>query len=73
MLIVNFQSIRNKTPYINVLIETSNPDIIIGTETWTNKDMLSSEFFPGNYSVYRMDRGTDSYVGVLVAFVNTLM
>ena len=72
MLIINFQSIKNKVPDLSILIETSQPDIIIGTETWTNKDMLSSEFFPDNYTVYRRDRGTDNHGGVLVAVINTL-
>ena len=38
------------------LIDTHNPDIIFGTESWLNSDILSSEIFPDGYSVYRQDQ-----------------
>ncbi|KAK3091858.1 hypothetical protein FSP39_023193 [Pinctada imbricata] len=38
----------------------------MGTETWLNPSIASSEFFPPNYEVLRQDR-SDSYGGVLLA------
>jgi hypothetical protein len=32
-------------------IDSSQPDIIIGTETWLTKDMNSSEFIPNDFEV----------------------
>ena len=71
-VIVNFQSIRNKTAELEVLVDTTTQDAIIGTETWFNKSTLSSEFFPDTYTVYRRDRGTDSHGGVLIAVQTSL-
>ena len=48
------------------LIQSSNPDIIFGTETWLKPSEFSSEFFPQNYVVYRKDR-PDGYGGCLLA------
>jgi hypothetical protein len=43
-------------------IDSSQPDIIIGTETWLTKDMNSSEFIPNDFEVFRRDRGSDPQV-----------
>jgi len=48
------------------LLDTHNPDIVFGTESWLKPDILSSEVFPTGYSVYRKDR-SDGYGGVFVA------
>jgi hypothetical protein len=47
------------------------PDIILGTETWLDKDTSSYEFFPSElFNVYRSDRkpnkNNQSYGGVLI-------
>jgi hypothetical protein len=34
VMVVNFQSIKNKSAELAVCIEVDQPDIIIGTETW---------------------------------------
>ena len=49
-------------------IETAQPDIIIGTETWLKPDITNSEIFPPEmgYNVFRRDR-KDGYGGVLIA------
>jgi hypothetical protein len=31
---INFQSIKNKKPELDILLDTTKPDVIIGTETW---------------------------------------
>jgi hypothetical protein len=48
-------------------IDSSQPDIIIGTETWLTKDMNSSEFIPNDFEVFRRDRGSDPHGGVLIS------
>ena len=30
---INFQSIKNKKPELDILLDTTKPDVIIGTET----------------------------------------
>jgi hypothetical protein len=31
---INFQSIKNKKTELDILLDTTKPDVIIGTETW---------------------------------------
>ena len=69
---INFQSICNKKPELEEIINSAKPDIIIGTETWLNPNIPSHELFPPNlYNVYRKDRTQNnkgkSYGGVLIA------
>ena len=69
LLTINFQSIRKKGRNIDLLVETTKPDVILGTETWLSQDMPSSYFFnPAlGYKVYRRDRPQDPHDGVLLA------
>ncbi|CAG2187545.1 unnamed protein product [Mytilus edulis] len=62
-LVVNFQRIRNKVPdtQVLVLIDNADPDMIVGTETWLNSEIVSPEVLPNNYNVFRRDR--DDYHG----------
>ena len=53
-------------------MDTAEPDIIIGTETWLKPEIHSSELFPPTYNVFRKDR-KDGYGGVLVATKTTLI
>ena len=71
-IIVNFQSIKNKVPETQVLIDSADPDIIVGSETWLNSNVFSSEVLPANYNVFRRDR-TDGYDGVLIAVKDDLV
>ena len=66
ILNVNYQSVKNKKEEIGNLIDSADPCVIIGTETWLNSRMHSSEIFPSNYEVIRHDR-EDGYGGVLLA------
>ena len=51
-----------------------NPDIIIGTETYLDSSVNSSELFLSNYSVIRKDRHFDnSKGGVLIAMKDDLI
>ena len=49
--------------------QTSKPDIIIGNETWLNKNVLSSEVFPSTLfeDVFHNDRESREGGGVLIA------
>lgn len=68
-LCINFQSIRKKGKYISTLIESTRPDVIIGTETWLSSDVNSSEIFEENlgFDVHRSDRPNSPHGGVLLA------
>ena len=69
---IYFRSVKNKVPELDIVLESTSPDIIIGTETWTNNTMHSSELYPDNYTIYRRDRGTDDHGGVVIATMNNL-
>ena len=66
IVVVNFQSAKNKKEEIGNMIDSCNPDVIIGTETWLNENIHSTELFPPSYTVIRKDR-SDGYGGVLIA------
>ena len=54
---INFQSICNKKPDLLEIINSVKPDIIIGTETWLDKSIPSTDYSPNNmYNIYRNDR-----------------
>ena len=45
ILTINFRSIKNKKAEPEEIISSVLPEIILGTETWLNKEVSSSEFF----------------------------
>ena len=55
-IVVNFQSIVPKKADLSCVIDSVNPDILIGTQTWLSPSISSSEFFLSGYTVYRNDR-----------------
>jgi hypothetical protein len=75
ILNINFQSLKLKGRFLESLIETAEPDIIIGSETWLTDDISSEELISNsmNYDVYRRDRLTDAHGGVLIAARKELM
>ena len=64
LLNVNFQSIRSKGRNVDMLVESTKPDVIIGTETWLSEDIKSTYFFNPTlgFMVYRRDRPNDPMV-----------
>ncbi|CAC5403609.1 unnamed protein product [Mytilus coruscus] len=70
LLNVNFQSIKSKQGQVLNLIESTNPDIIFGTETWVDNKITDSQIFPPGYNIFRKDRNC-SGGGVLVAIKDT--
>ena len=56
LAVVNFCSVTNKRPHLEVFLVSNNVDILIGTESHLDESYLNSEIFPRNYSTYRKDR-----------------
>ena len=76
ILNINFQSIRNKKALLHNLVETTESDIIIGTETWCNNSIHSSEIIPTDqYNIFRNDRegSKGGGHGVLIAVHNRII
>jgi hypothetical protein len=46
ILKMNFQSLKEKGNLLEAIIESTEPDIIIGTETWLDSNIKSSEIIP---------------------------
>jgi hypothetical protein len=75
ILTINFQSVKKKGRLLESIIATTEPDIIIGTETWLSDNIHSEEIISPelNYDVYRRDRHTDAHGGVMIAARRELM
>jgi len=62
ILVINFQSVKNKRTELHNIISSCAPDIIIGTETHTNSTFNNAEILPANvpaehiYQTFRKDR-----------------
>ena len=66
LLNINFQSIKTKQDQLRNLIDSTKPDIIIGTETWIDDSITDNQIFPPGYQLFRKDRNLHGG-GVLVA------
>ena len=55
------------------LIDSTNPDIVIGTETWLDPRITNNQVLPPNYTVWRKDRENSKGGGVLIAVKNTFL
>ena len=68
---INFRSMPGKLPQFHHILQTYQPDIVVGTETWLTPDIDSTELFPPPYcmTVLRKDRRTEEGKGggVLIA------
>ncbi len=66
-LVINCRSLRsnNKQIELQAILEETKPDIVFGTESWLDSNILTSEVFPNNFSVYRKDRADSPHGGVL--------
>ncbi len=65
-LVINCNSIVGKRAEFGYLLEYTNPDAIILTETKIDETVYTSEFLPGSYRAFRKDRKMGGG-GVLVA------
>jgi len=70
VLVMNCQSIKNKTANLENMIQAVQPDIIIGNESWLHDNIQSSEVFPADYNIYRKDRKSDAHGGVFILVSN---
>ena len=66
-MLVNCRSIRNKIADFQSLVESNNPDIILGIESWLTDDVFTGEVFQNNYTVFRRDRQGRIGGGVFIA------
>ena len=57
---VNCRSICNKTLDLWNLIDTYNPDVLIGTESWLSEEISNAEIFRADYTTSRRDKHTRS-------------
>jgi len=71
ILLINCQSIKApaKKAQLENMISSTQAGIVIGTESWLNNNINSSEVFPPNFKAYRRDRqkGHGGGVFILVA------
>ena len=63
---LNLQSIRAKKASLMNLVDSANPDIVVGTETWLRPDVHDSEFLPPGYVVRSRRDRVDGYGGVII-------
>jgi len=56
LLQVNCRSICNKILEFWNLIDTYNPDVVIGMESWLSEEINNAEIFMDNYITFRRDR-----------------
>jgi hypothetical protein len=68
----NIQSINAKKEVLWELLDSTEPDIFAGCETWLNKNIGTSEILPPGFVGYRKDR-PDGYGGVMIAVSNKLI
>jgi hypothetical protein len=61
---INFRSLRKKGKLLEALIETTNPDMIMGTKTWLDPNIKSSEY--QHFDIARRDRPSDPHGGVII-------
>ena len=74
VLTVNFQSMKAKKTSFWLLLTETNPDIVIGCETWLHPGIYEREVLPENYHIVdRKDRSSDHHGGVLIAAKDTLI
>jgi hypothetical protein len=63
VLQVNCKSIYNKAIEFWNLVDTYNPDVIIGIESWLKEDINSAEVFRADFTTFRRGGG-----GVLMSY-----
>ena len=73
LLVINFQSIKNKKEELAIILDEIKPDIVLGSETWLRPDIKTPEFFPNGFDVYRKDRKDKKGGGVIIAVRDCIM
>ena len=73
ILHLNCQSVKAKLANFQAILDEEDPDIVVGTESWLNKNIATGEIFPSHFNVFRKDRASDSHGGVFIAIKNILI
>jgi hypothetical protein len=71
VLQLNCRSVYNKTIELWNLVDTYNPDVIIGTESWLKEDISNAEVFRADFTTYRRDRSARGG-GVFICLKNII-
>ena len=71
MLQVNCRSIYKKALEFWNLVDTYNPDIIIGTESWLREEIGNTEIFTEDFTTFRRDRNA-RVGGVFICVKNNI-
>jgi len=71
LLQVNCRSIYNKDLGFWNLVDTYNPDIVIGTESWLREEIGNAEIFRADFTTFRRDRHARG-VGVYICIKNNI-
>jgi hypothetical protein len=69
VLQVNCRSIYNKTLEFWNLVDTYNPDVVIGMESWLKEDTSNAEIFRADFTTFRGDRSAHGW-GVFIYLKN---
>ena len=79
LLNINCQSVVNKKDQLQSMVDSENPDIVVGIESWLSASIYDSEIFPPDlgYTVYRRDRQTQTtgggiFIMVRNTFISTM-
>ena len=69
---VNCQSIKSpgKKALLQNMIDSTQADIIIGTESWLDGSIKSSEGFPSDFNAYQRDRNMGTQGGGVFLLVS---
>ena len=60
---INCRSLKGKVAIFLASLNYYQPDCILGTESWLDKDTTTSEIFPPEYQVLRKDRNSKARGG----------
>ena len=72
-MLLNCQSIKGpgKKGQLENIISSTQADIVLGTESWLDESVKSTEVIPPNFKPYRRDRKTDTQRGGVFILVST--
>ena len=60
LAIVNCNSVVNKIQEFQTFLSVTDPDLVLGTESWLKPEISNSEVFPPEYTIFRRDRKSDT-------------
>ena len=68
---MNCQSINNKIGEFEIMLQSTEADIVMGCESWLDSNIASNEIF-SDFSVFRKHRNRHGG-GVFIAYKNDLV